>query len=46
MFNIPKLPFNAKKVQVSLLKLVAFDIVRTEELYGNIFGFGETQSYN
>ena len=39
LFNMPRLPFNAKTVLVTMLRLVAFEIIETEDFYQEVFGF-------
>ena len=46
LFSIPQLPFNAKIVLVTVSKIVAFEIIDTETIYADIFGFEESPSVN
>ena len=46
LFSIPQLPFNARLVLVTVSKIVAFELIPTEEIYAEIFGFEETPSVN
>ena len=46
LFDIPQIPYNIKKILVKISELVAFDFIETEEIYSQLFGFGEQSDLN
>ena len=46
LFNMNEMPINVKTYMVDLLKMMAFDAFRTEEIILYVFNIPETKSYN
>ena len=46
LLDVQRFPYNAQQVLIAIAKIVAFELIDTEELYADIFGFGETESVN
>ena len=46
LFNMNEMPINVKTYMVDLLKMMAFDAFRTEEIILFVFNIPETKSYN